>query len=195
MPDAAFVFADRLIAFDHYEKATYLLCVTEPHERGRGPALDPRDRRLRLDCRCRRSSRSGPGSEPARRPRRPTSRSAARTSSTSTTSQRVKDYLIEGDSYEVCLTNKVRTDVAPRAAAALPDAAPHQPGAVLGLPALRRGRGGELVARALPQRRPRPLGRGQADQGHQPARRHDRAEDLRARPRSCAPTRRPARRT
>jgi para-aminobenzoate synthetase len=30
MPDAAFVFADRLIAFDHLEQCTYVLCVTEP---------------------------------------------------------------------------------------------------------------------------------------------------------------------
>src|SRR6185312_6545946 len=30
MPDAAFVFADRLIAFDHVERCTYLLCLHEP---------------------------------------------------------------------------------------------------------------------------------------------------------------------
>ena len=41
--------------------------------------------------------------------------------------------------YEVCLTNKVSTDVAAEPLRALPHAAPHQPGAVLGLPALRRG--------------------------------------------------------
>ncbi len=29
-PDAAFVFADRLIAFDHLKRCTYVLCVTEP---------------------------------------------------------------------------------------------------------------------------------------------------------------------
>ena len=29
MPDAAFVFADRLIAFDHVERRTYVLCVTD----------------------------------------------------------------------------------------------------------------------------------------------------------------------
>ena len=36
MPDAAFIFADRLIAFDHYEKCTYLLCVTEPTSEDEG---------------------------------------------------------------------------------------------------------------------------------------------------------------
>ncbi len=29
-PDAAFVFADRLIAFDHLERRTWLLCLAEP---------------------------------------------------------------------------------------------------------------------------------------------------------------------
>ena len=36
MPDAAFIFADRLIAFDHYEKCVYLLCVTEPTSEDEG---------------------------------------------------------------------------------------------------------------------------------------------------------------
>ena len=56
MPDAAFIFADRLIAFDHYEKCTYLLCVTEPTSEDEGDALDPRDGRT-ASSRCRRSSR------------------------------------------------------------------------------------------------------------------------------------------
>jgi para-aminobenzoate synthetase len=30
LPDAAFVFADRMIAFDHAERCTYLLCLAEP---------------------------------------------------------------------------------------------------------------------------------------------------------------------
>jgi para-aminobenzoate synthetase len=29
LPDAAFVFADRLIAFDHVERATYVLCLAD----------------------------------------------------------------------------------------------------------------------------------------------------------------------
>ena len=29
-PDAAFLFADRLVAFDHLERRTYVLCLTEP---------------------------------------------------------------------------------------------------------------------------------------------------------------------
>ena len=38
MPDAAFIFADRLIAFDHFEKCAYLLCVDRADQRGRGPS-------------------------------------------------------------------------------------------------------------------------------------------------------------
>jgi len=34
-----------VIAFDHYEKCAYLLCVTEPTSEDEGPALDRRDRR------------------------------------------------------------------------------------------------------------------------------------------------------
>ncbi len=36
MPDAAFVFADRLIAFDHVEQCTYVLCVAEPGDAEQG---------------------------------------------------------------------------------------------------------------------------------------------------------------
>ncbi|HEX7279612.1 MAG TPA: hypothetical protein VF255_08335, partial [Solirubrobacterales bacterium] len=32
LPDAAFIFADRLIAFDHLESRTYLLCLHRPDE-------------------------------------------------------------------------------------------------------------------------------------------------------------------
>ena len=116
-------FADRLIAFDHYEKATYLVCLTDADQRGRGRALD-RARRPR-------GSTALPPLEPvrtcgehARARRRPSSASAARTSSTSTTSRACKDYLTEGETYEVCLTNKVHDRRRARAAAALPDAAP-----------------------------------------------------------------------
>ena len=56
MPDAAFMFADRLIAFDHYEKMHLPAVRDRAHERGRGRALDPRDRRP-ASSRCRRSSR------------------------------------------------------------------------------------------------------------------------------------------
>ena len=54
MPDAAFIFADRLIAFDHYEKCVYLLCVTEPTSEDEGRRWIARDRRAaRLDAAAR----------------------------------------------------------------------------------------------------------------------------------------------
>ena len=192
MPDAAFVFADRLIAFDHYEKCDLPPLRHRADQRGRGPSAGSRETGRAPRRRCRRSSRSS--SATRRRARRPSSASAARTSSTSTTSGACKDYLIEGESYEVCLTNKVAHRRRARPAAALPHAAPRQPGAVLGLPALRRRGGPELLAGALPARRPRPLGRGQADQGHLPAAATT-APRTCAWPRSCAPTRRTAPRT
>ena len=108
MPDAAFIFADRLIAFDHFEKCVYLLCVTEPTSEDEG-------RRWIAETAARLDVDAGARAGRARRAAAswPSSTSAARTSSTSTTSSGCKDYLVEGESYEVCLTNKVRTDLAP----------------------------------------------------------------------------------
>ncbi|MEK6228433.1 MAG: aminodeoxychorismate synthase component I [Actinomycetota bacterium] len=108
MPDAAFIFGDRLIAYDHYEQTTYLLCVTEPTSEAEGkrwirdtaerlealPPLEPPD----------------PGSGEQEFADFYLSRSHQRYLDDI---QRVKDYLVDGDSYEVCLTNKVRTDISP----------------------------------------------------------------------------------
>ena len=50
-PDAAFIFADRVIAFDHLERRTYLLCLVEPDDVEARRGLDWRDgRRLELAC-------------------------------------------------------------------------------------------------------------------------------------------------
>jgi para-aminobenzoate synthetase len=110
MPDAAFIFADRLIAFDHYEKCTYLLCVTEPTSEAAGKAWIA-DTAARLE---------------ALPPLEPVEVEAGSADEEfadfylSRSHQRylddiqsVKDYLTEGESYEVCLTNKVRTESSP----------------------------------------------------------------------------------
>ncbi len=53
MPDAAFVFADRLIAFDHVEQCTYVLCRRRAR-RGRAGATAGSPRRACGSRRCRR---------------------------------------------------------------------------------------------------------------------------------------------
>jgi para-aminobenzoate synthetase len=117
-PDAAFVFADRLIAFDHQQRHTYLMALTnhpELHQisgladgefdavrEGEG-WIEETERRL-----CSLPSLAAPeaveaGSELRlrRSPQRYREDIAA-----------CKRYLFEGHSYEICLTNKVVGDVA-----------------------------------------------------------------------------------
>ena len=107
MPDAAFVFADRMLAFDHLEQSVYLLCLTDPRttraaERWMAhtslrlaslPQLHPPDPHgeageAQIDFRLSRS-RSRYMRDIAACRRR----------------------LAEGETYEVCLTNKVGGEV------------------------------------------------------------------------------------
>ncbi len=96
-PDAAFVLADRLIAFDHHRRHTYLLSLTGEdwlEETSRGlaalPALDePRPPAEALDLRMRRSADRYCDDIAA-----------------------CKDYLTAGHSYEICLTNTLAGEVA-----------------------------------------------------------------------------------
>jgi len=111
MPDAAFIFADRLIAFDHYERCTYLLCVTEPtseHEGERWIA----ETAERLET----MSPLAPVDVDPEAHDEPAefwfSRSHQQYLDDIAT---CKDYLTEGDTYEICLTNKVRTHLSPEA--------------------------------------------------------------------------------
>lgn len=102
-PDAAFVFADRLIAFDHLERRTYLLALTpfrarEGTERwfcettGRLSALPP----LRAP---------GMSSTSELRLRRPLARYRDDV-------EACKRYLRAGHSYEICLTNRAVAECA-----------------------------------------------------------------------------------
>jgi para-aminobenzoate synthetase len=117
LPDAAFVFADRLLAFDHEQDATYLLCLHEPDgedtaqdwlstmatqlsalgagetsgETGEGSAEPPR-------C-C--SDESSPVSPLLARPRSRYLDDIAE----------CQHRLHEGESYEVCLTNTIEAEV------------------------------------------------------------------------------------
>ena len=109
VPDAAFVFADRMIAFDHLEGATYVLCLTDASTAADGERwVDHVSRELpdlppppALDV-------SANGAAEAHVEFR-----LSRDHDTYIDDiNRVKDYLTEGETYEVCLTNKVWTDAA-----------------------------------------------------------------------------------
>jgi len=115
-PDAAFIFSDRLVAFDHQEQQAYLLCLHRLGEEEGAriwlettasklralPTGEPGDPRRTLPAVVRRRP---PGSPPAalslNRPR----------------DQYVQDinasidHLLAGDSYEICLTNQVSAEL------------------------------------------------------------------------------------
>jgi para-aminobenzoate synthetase len=107
--DAMFLLADRLIAFDHEEKATYLLCLTAP---GAGEDattqawFDDTERQLRAE---RTSGSRGPalGERPiAFRLSRPYRTYLADI-------ERCKALIRDGESYEICLTNQIHTSTLP----------------------------------------------------------------------------------
>jgi para-aminobenzoate synthetase len=116
-PDAALLFADRLVAFDHERGHTYLLCLGEGGEDDASEAwlaataallegLPPCDRRAR-------SVGGGPsigdeGSPPGHEPRLARSRERYLEDIAA-----CKEKLAAGESYEVCLTNRIETDLGP----------------------------------------------------------------------------------
>ncbi|HEX3451792.1 MAG TPA: aminodeoxychorismate synthase component I, partial [Solirubrobacteraceae bacterium] len=107
MPDAAFVFADRLIAFDHVEGRTYLLCLHEPRaaELAESWIADTR-RRLESLAPSRAPVRGVEKDEP------PVEFRLGRSHA-----QYLEDIAVcarrlrEGETYEICLTNKIIADV------------------------------------------------------------------------------------
>ncbi|HKG03510.1 MAG TPA: aminodeoxychorismate synthase component I [Conexibacter sp.] len=112
MPDAAFVFADRLIAFDHVERTTYVLCVSEPDGVEQADHWI-RDTSLRLV--------SLPPVEAADWERLSGERADPPVPFHLSRSHRqylddiarCKQELIDGETYEICLTNKVTAEVRP----------------------------------------------------------------------------------
>jgi para-aminobenzoate synthetase len=108
LPDAAFVFADRLIAFDHQEETTYVVCLADAGSAAAGErwidelsaALDdlPPLPDLELD-----PDDDGADAGVEFRLSRSHEEYIAGIG-------RCKDYLTEGDSYEICLTNRVWAD-------------------------------------------------------------------------------------
>src|SRR4051812_42617359 len=105
LPDAAFVFADRLVAFDHLEQSTYVLALTDPAG-ANGRWVDETSRRVAA------SSPPSPLALPADGTvDSPVEFRLSRSHETYLADiQRCKDFLTEGETYEVCLTNKVWAD-------------------------------------------------------------------------------------
>ena len=138
--------------------------------------------------------RAGVGARSRPSATRSSSASAARTSSTSTTSPSCKRYLIDGETYEICLTNKITAEVSPDPLPLYRTLRRVNPAPFSAF--LRFGEAAVLSSspeRFLSIGRDRWVG-GEADQGHLPARARRRPRTC-ASPRSCAPTRRTAPRT
>ena len=156
-PDAAFLFVDRAIVFDHGER-TVRLAWLEPdgadaagdRER-RGPRSSPRRSRgsprhprQRLADAAHRAATDGPTARV---------RAGATTpSATPSSSPRARPRSRAGDAYQLCLTNRVDVDVRPDPAVDLPRAARVEPEPPRRLPAVRRRRPAQRVARAVPRR-------------------------------------------
>jgi para-aminobenzoate synthetase len=109
MPDAAFVFVDRLIAFDHLEQCTYLLCVTEASGEEEGDRWIA-ETSLRL-------ASLPPVSAPewAEAPDDGPVEFRLGRSHTQYLDDiaKCKRQLIEGETYEICLTNKITAEATP----------------------------------------------------------------------------------
>ncbi|MGA2927693.1 MAG: aminodeoxychorismate synthase component I [Solirubrobacteraceae bacterium] len=107
-PDAAFVFADRLIAFDHVEQCTYVVCVTEA---GGSEAGDRwiAETSLRLASLPPLDARQWDG---AARPEPTAFRLSRSREQYLDDIATCKQRLIEGETYEICLTNKITAEIA-----------------------------------------------------------------------------------
>jgi para-aminobenzoate synthetase len=106
LPDAAFVFADRMIAFDHAQGCTYLICLVEPGgDAGAEAWIEATASRLGALSPLDELARSA-GDSVEFRLARPHERYLEEIGE-------CKRLLAEGETYEVCLTNSVLADFAP----------------------------------------------------------------------------------
>ena len=115
--DAAFIFSDRLVAFDHEQEQTYLLCLHK--------AYAEREANAWLDATAAQLTASGDGGEPVVGPTcnvGPTTSSPPRTLSLARSRDQYLgeveiclERLLAGESYEICLTNQLQaeTDIDP----------------------------------------------------------------------------------
>ncbi len=112
-PDAALIFSDRLIAFDHEEQQTYLLCL---HETGREEEaetwLDVTASRLLAIAAGREPESGSTCNEGPDSGSLPSALSLARSREQYLADIGVcLDHLREGESYEICLTNQLQIDL------------------------------------------------------------------------------------
>jgi para-aminobenzoate synthetase len=119
LPDAAFVFADRLLAFDHELGHTYLVCLHQPGAEEEAEAwLSAIASRLSA---VEAGASSGATGEDSAEPLRccpaessPVALRLARSHGEYLNDiATCLDHLLEGESYELCLTNSVAADIAP----------------------------------------------------------------------------------
>ncbi len=102
-PDAAFVFADRLVAFDHEEDCAYLLCLAEPGEEKLVEHwLESTRRRLASLPEVEEPDAASNGSAEFELARGHDRYLAD--------IEECKRLLREGESYEICLTNQIRAE-------------------------------------------------------------------------------------
>jgi len=116
LPDAAFVFADRLLAFDHESRHTYLLCLCKPGtEKAANSWIAETAARLStLGAAAGPEDVGGGSAEPPRccsADPPPTSSCLVRSPARYLEDiAACKEHLLEGDSYEICLTNTIAAD-------------------------------------------------------------------------------------
>ena len=107
--DAAFVFADRLVAFDHLERRTYVLCVTDPDGAAEGGRwIEETSRRLASLPRS--PTWAGGGVDVGEPVDFHLSRFRERYLDDIDTCKR---RLFGGETIKVCLTNKITAEAAP----------------------------------------------------------------------------------
>jgi para-aminobenzoate synthetase len=108
-PDAAFIFSDRMVAFDHEQQQTYLLCLHRPEEEAAAEAW--------LNATSAHLTAIAAGGEPVVGPTcnvgpttgsPPSALSLARSRDQYLEDVEASlDHLLAGDSYEICLTNQL----------------------------------------------------------------------------------------
>jgi len=110
LPDAVFLLADRILAFDHEEQCVFAVCMVDGSTAADGERW-LEDVSVRLRALPEASAPSWPGMA-ARRKSVQFYLGRSHETYLEDIAQ-CKQYLRDGETYEVCLTNKVKTDVAP----------------------------------------------------------------------------------